>query len=737
MTGGIELAPLVTQIKVDIAGFQSEMKKANNMAIAESKNINKNLSDGAKEVGKNMTKYLTLPILAVTGFSTKMALDFEQSFAKVSTLLDENKVDFGKFKDDLLKGSSESGIAVGEFSDAVYESISAGVDQTKAIEFTTTAMKLAKGGFTEGAKAVDVLTTAINGYKLKAEDTNKISDMLITTQNLGKTTVDELSESMGKVIPIAQASNYKIEELSTAYAVLTVNGIKTAEAGTYLKAMLSELSKSGTDVDKALRELAGKGFAELKAEGKPTTEILKMLDEYAKKNGKSLKDMFGSIEAGTAALVLSAEDGKQYNEFLDQMNNSAGATQDAVNKMDASPLEQFKKALNELKNAGIELGTHFIPIVTEIAKQISQIAKSFSGLSDETKATILKLVGFVAILGPLISVIGSGIAMFANLSALFSSLSASAAAAGTTIGAIVGPVGWAILAIVALGVAIATNFGGIRDAIFSVMQSIQSIIMSIWNSIMFIWNNNLFGIQNITMGIFNSIKTYIEYFVGVIRITFEIFALAFQGDWEGVWNKVKELFTLTWETIKALLKNFLNTIVDTIINLGFNLLNAAYKTFLAIKKGFENAWTNITAWLQRVKSEPGKVISEAATSLYNAGRSILNSLWNGLKSIWDSISGWFLGKLDWIKEKFSLFQSTKDKMDGSHYNGLNYVPFDGYVARLHKGERVLTEKENRAYTQGNSGTGGQTIINFYGNINDPIENSRRIDNLMKDLAYNL
>lgn len=115
-----------------------------------------------------------------------MAIDFEKSFAKVSTLLDSSKTDFNAYKKDLLKGSTEAKVPVEEFSEAVYNSISAGVESGKAIKFTSDAMKLAKGGFTDGASAVDILTTAINGYKLKAEDANRVSDLLINTQNLEK-----------------------------------------------------------------------------------------------------------------------------------------------------------------------------------------------------------------------------------------------------------------------------------------------------------------------------------------------------------------------------------------------------------------------------------------------------------------------------------------------------------------------------------------------------------------------
>ena len=404
--GGIALAPLMVDIKANIKGFRDDMSKASVAGVAEAKKISKELSNVTKvgedlsKAGSNLTKFVSVPLAGVGVAAGKMAIDFESSFAKVSTLLDSNVVDFNVYKKDLLKASDDSKVAVGEFSEAVYGSISAGVDQTKAIGFTTEAMKLAKGGFTEGAKAVDVLTTAINGYGLTTEDTTKISDMLITTQNLGKTTVDELASSMGAVIPVASSVNFGIDELNASYAQLTKNGIATAESGTYLKSMLSELGKSGSITDKTLRELTGKGFADLKKEGKSTTEILGMINDEAKKNDKSLKDMFGSVEAGSAALVLMKGDGKEYNEMLGAMQNSASATQQAFDKMDATPAEQLKGSLNKLKNAGIDLGIKLIPVATKIAEGISKVADKFSNLSDEQQNNILKWGGCLLYTSP-------------------------------------------------------------------------------------------------------------------------------------------------------------------------------------------------------------------------------------------------------------------------------------------------------------------------------------------------
>lgn len=73
----------------------------------------------------------------------------------------------------------------------------------------------------------------------------------------------------------------------------------------------------------------------------------------------------------------------------------------------------------------------------------------------------------------------------------------------------------------------------------------------------------------------------------------------------------------------------------------------------------------------------------------------------------DVIPGGFFGS-------FSLTGTdTEAEADGKHESGLNYVPFDGYLASLHAGEGILTAEENRAWQNfkntGNTGIDYDTM----------------------------
>ena len=285
----------------------------------------------------------------------------ETSFAKVSTLL--SGTDNTAFFDSIKKGSQETGVAVTDFAEAVYSALSASVDQAEAVDFTTNAMKLTKAGFTDAATSVDVLTTVLNAYGLEASQAASISDKLITTQNLGKTTVGELGQVLGRSIPTARAYNLSIDELLASYAVMTKNGNQAAESTTLINAMLNELGKSGTKTSEIIKDKTGKSFSQLMAEGTSLTDVLTILKSSANQSGLAINDLFGSAEAGKGANVL-LNNIQDVVSATNQMKNSLGATESAYDKVMDTFSEKTAKLKNNFNLMFESIGEKLLPVAS-------------------------------------------------------------------------------------------------------------------------------------------------------------------------------------------------------------------------------------------------------------------------------------------------------------------------------------------------------------------------------------
>lgn len=336
--------------------------------------------------------------------------EFEVAIAKVTTVADTSRTSIGTIARDIKELSLDTGEAVGDLSEATYQAISASVDTAGAVEFTGTATKLAVGGFTQAATAVDVLTTAINAYGLSASAAEQISDMLVTTQNLGKTSVDQLAQSVGKVIPLAAAYNVEMDNLSAAYAELTKGGIATAEAGTYLKAMLSELGDSGSQVSAVLLEETGQSFAQLMEQGYSLGDVLGTLGGSVDGDSTKFNELWSSTEAGIGALALFNAGADQFNTTLDAMQNSTGATAKAYATMTDTTVHAQQEMTNASKNLQIAIGEDLNPIMENLYDMGTR-AFSWAASVTEEHPAITAAISAIAIAVGVVAVAVTGFAL--------------------------------------------------------------------------------------------------------------------------------------------------------------------------------------------------------------------------------------------------------------------------------------------------------------------------------------
>lgn len=379
--------------------------------------------------------------------ASEAAAEYETYLAKVSTIADPAQASLSTISGEITALSMDTGKAVTELSDATYQALSAGVETANAVSFAGTATELAVGGFTTAATAVDVLTTALNAYGLEATYAENISDMLVTTQNLGKTTVDELASNMGRVIPLASAYGVEMDNLSTGYAVMTANGIATAETTTYLKSMLNELGTTSSTVAGVLLDETGMSFADLTAAGYSLGDVLDILGESVDGNTTAFNELWGSQEAGVGALSLYNAGAERFNTVLDEMRSSAGAAATAYDAMTDTTEHGAERMANSFNNLQISVGTVLNPTFDAFYNTVADGTDALTSFINEHPA----VVAGVTAIG-----VGLGVATIALTGFTFATQVAKPAiiSFAATLNTALGPIGWVTIGVTAAVAAI-------------------------------------------------------------------------------------------------------------------------------------------------------------------------------------------------------------------------------------------------------------------------------------------
>ena len=661
----MQIIDAVLRLKDNFTGVIQKATKNIDEHRSQQLRTAKSIKDTGKSISALGEKFalLSAPILAAATAGAKLNSDFTVGLAKVSTLVDTTTVDMNKMRSELVALSNETGVSVTELTEGTYQAISASVDASKAINFMRVSALGAKAGFTDMSTATDALTTIINAYGMETERASDMMDRLIITQNLGKTTVDEIGKSIGQVIPTAASAGMSIDELLASVASLTASGTQTSAAMRGMKAALSNIIKPTADAAKVAQSL-GLEFTQAHLAQVGWAQFLDEIKIATGGNIETMGKLFGSTEALNTILSLTGNGANKFKESLEGMANSTGATNDAIAKLDATPAAQLEKAVNQLKNAAMELAQGLTPLIARTSTMTKAFAEWLNNLTPLQKELLFSLGQFIVIGGFALTVVGKGITLFGGwYGSIVKASSAISKAGGVfsalgnkfpAIASLIRGIGSAILSlrnpIQAIRLLFATNPIGLALLALTV---IIGIVISHWDKfkevITIVWNHA----RNIVSNAMNKIKSKIE----PIMIKLGNVEQKFQE----IWNNVMQKFGLDTVESGSLVSAVLNTL-GWVFEITFDNIITATTLFITIFADVMLMTVNVAGDLI---SFIQNVFTGNWSAAWNSIANIFTHIFEGIKNVFTDVIEFLSSGLDSILEKAGLASSASANAQGA------------------------------------------------------------------------
>lgn len=655
----MEVRRNIIECESKLKNFNNELKRTEAASSVVGQLGSKFQATGQKikEAGRKF-QYISIGAGLAFGKAAMNTAEYEKALAKVSTISDESQVPIKKLGKEILKLSNTYGLSSTELSEATYQALSASIQTKDVAKFVETSAKLAKTGFLETNEAVDVLTTTINAYGYKAKDAGAISDKLIEIQNRGKVTVQELANNMGQVIPTAAALGVNFNNLGAAYIVMTKKGIDAANATTYTRAMLNELSKDGSKVSGVLREKTGKSFSELMKSGKSLGDVLNILYDATGRNGTEFKNLWGNVRAGSGALALVQGDANAFNEALGQIQGSTGNVNRALEKMKTAGAS-FKKIFNALKNIVTivtgALAEKLAPVISFVADKITGFANTLADLQgkhDGIFAAIGAVLPILAAIAPVLLITGTMMEKFgSSLSTIARIAPGFSGALGKAFGFLkANPILLVVAALAALALMISKtgmSVEQISDKVAGFVNSAVNVINGIVAKMPEIINSLINGLITMLPAL---VQGAVTLYMGLVQALPKILPALIQG--------LIQLITMGIQTLPAMMP----IVINAAILLFMEIVKAIPAIAVALFQAMPQVLNAILAGLQPVIGIVGNIFTNAKNTILNIWNSIkatATSVWNAIKSaITSPISAAYNAVSNIIQRIRSLFNFT-------------------------------------------------------------------------------
>ena len=350
-------------------------------------------------VGRGLTIGLTAPLAAIGASSFKVAADFELAMKKVKAVSGATGKEFDKLNQSALDLGASTVFSASSVSSLQLEMAKLGLSSDEIVKATSSTLSLAQAFGNELGPTAETVVKTINQFGLEAEDAGAVADVMATAFGASALDLEKFGGAMGNVAPVAKEFGFSLEETTALLGVLANNGIEGTDAGTKLKMAFSQLAAEGFNVKEVFTGIINGSLSY-----KDAVDLLG-------KRAAILSPILGKNKDDLAALGL-------------ELKSSEGRAKAMSDEMDDSAKGGIASMKSAIEGAQIQIGNALAPVVLKIIDRIKSMAQAFGAMSSETQKTTIKVVAFIAALGPLTSIAGGVTRLVLGMSQVFTAVAA-------------------------------------------------------------------------------------------------------------------------------------------------------------------------------------------------------------------------------------------------------------------------------------------------------------------------
>lgn len=219
-------------------------------------------------------------------------------------------------------------------------------------------MNLAAASGEDLATTSDIVTDALTAMGLQASDSGHFADVLAAASSNSNTNVGMMGETFKYVAPVAGALGYNIEDLSQAIGLMANSGIKSTQAGTALRSILTRLAKPPKEAAAAMEKY---DISMKNSDGsmKSLMEVMENMRDSLRGLPKDEKAAAAAALGGQEAMsgllsIVNASD-TDFKKLAFSIKNADGASEKMANTMNDNLKGSITIAGSALEGFGINV----------------------------------------------------------------------------------------------------------------------------------------------------------------------------------------------------------------------------------------------------------------------------------------------------------------------------------------------------------------------------------------------